>query len=140
MDTLEKDNMTGVNHSGKYPNKPVKFLTATTIIGDNVYNLADESLGEIKDIMLDVRNGRIEYVVIEFGGFLGIGEKFFAVPFGALSLDTDRHAFVIDQRKEVLEKAPGFEKDHWPETNSQEWQKSTAYWGDFMGPNVGTPY
>ena len=64
--TLEQDNMTGVNHSGKTANKPVKFLTATTIIGDNVYNLEDESLGEIKDIMLDIRNGRIEYVVIEF--------------------------------------------------------------------------
>ena len=140
MDTLEKDNMTGVNHTGKYPNKPVKFLTATTIIGDNVYNLEDESLGEIKDIMLDIRNGRIEYVVIEFGGFLGIGEKFFAVPFGALTIDTPRHAFILDQRREVLENAPGFDKDHWPETNSAEWQRSTTYWGDFMGPNVGTPY
>jgi sporulation protein YlmC with PRC-barrel domain len=145
MDTiendLEKDNMTGTNHTGKFPNKPVKFLTATTIIGDNVYNLEDESLGEIKDIMLDIRNGRIEYVVIEFGGFLGIGEKFFAVPFRALTIDTTRHAFVLDQSKEVLKKAPGFDKDHWPETNSRVWGDSTTYWGGFMGPNTGSvPY
>ena len=139
--TLEQDNMTGVNHSGKSANRPVRLLTATTIIGDNVYNLEDEKLGEIKDIMLDIRNGRIEYVVIEFGGFLGIGEKFFAVPFRALTIDTVRHAFVLDQRREVLEKAPGFDKDHWPETNSQVWDNSTTYWGNFMGANTGAvPY
>jgi sporulation protein YlmC with PRC-barrel domain len=139
--TLERENLTGVNQTGKYPNKPVKFLTATTIIGDNVYNLEDEKLGDIKDIMLDIRNGRIEYVVVEFGGFLGIGEKYFAVPFRALTIDTTRHAFVLDQRREVLEKAPGFDKDHWPETNSQVWESSSAYWGGFMGPNTGSvPY
>lgn len=140
MKTLDNDNFTGVNDSGDKANTPVKFLTALTIIGDKVYNNSDETLGSIKDVMLNVQEGRIEYVVIEYGGFLGIGEKFFAVPFKVLKLDTSRHAFVLDQNKEVLANAPGFDKDHWPETNSHAMEKTSAYWGSFMGPNTGLEY
>jgi sporulation protein YlmC with PRC-barrel domain len=135
--TLEQENMTGENRSGKNPNKPVKYLTASTVIGDKVYNNLNESLGDIKDIMLNLVDGTIEYVVIEFGGFLGMGDKYFAVPFKALSIDTSRHAFVLGQRREVLENAPGFDKDHWPETNDHTMRTSSQYWGSFMGPNTG---
>jgi len=143
MNTLrnfENDNLTGNNDSGKLANTPVKFLTAKTILGDKVFNQHDETLGDIKDIMLDIRDGSIKYVVIEFGGFLGIGEKFFAVPFQALTLDTDRHGFILDQDREVLENAPGFDKDHWPDTNSHEFENANRYWGSFMGPNTGVAY
>src|SRR4051812_26590145 len=64
-DVLEQDNMTGENHFGKRPNTPVKFLTATSVIGDDVRNNLDENLGKIKDVMIDVQNGSIEYVVVE---------------------------------------------------------------------------
>jgi sporulation protein YlmC with PRC-barrel domain len=140
MKAFENDNVTGKNDSGKLANTPVKYLTATTIIGDKVYNSEDESLGQIKDVMLNLHEGKIDYVVIEYGGFLGIGEKYFAVPFQALSLDTSRHAFILRQKKEVLENAPGFDKDHWPETNSHEMESSSRYWGSFMGPNTGSEY
>lgn len=138
---LQRDNLTGENHEGQDANRPVKYLTASTIIGDRVYNRQDEPLGTIKEIMLDIRQGNIEYVVIEFGGFLGVGGKLFAVPFGALEIDTARHAFVLDRDRDVLENAPGFDKDHWPETNSQTMRESAVYWGGFMGPNTGSvPY
>src|SRR5688572_7553170 len=140
MKAFENDNVTGKNDSGKLANTPVKYLTATTIIGDKVYNNEDDSLGQIKDVMLNLNDGKIEYVVIEYGGFLGIGEKYFAVPFKALALDTSRHAFILGQKKEVLENAPGFDKDHWPETNSHEMEKTYRYWGSFMGPNTGSEY
>lgn len=140
MQNLEIDNLTGKSTSSDDANTPVKYLTATSVIGDKVYNRQDETLGDIKDIMLNIHDGRIEYVVIEFGGFLGIGEKFFAVPFRALELDTSRHAFILNQRKEVLENAPGFDKDHWPETNSREMKATYSYWGSFMGPNTGQEY
>lgn len=136
---IENDNITGVNDSGNKANTPVKFLTATTILGNKVYNSENEKLGDVKDLMLNLTNGKVEYVVIEFGGFLGIGEKYFAVPFELLELDTDRHAFILNQKRETLEKAPGFDKDHWPETNSHA-TKSTAYWGSFMGGNTGSEY
>ncbi len=140
MDTLVKDNLTGKNHEGKDANTPVRLLTASSIIGDKVYNRSDEKLGDIKDIMIDLSNGKVEYAIIEFGGFLGLGEKYFAIPLRLFQLDTDRHAFILDQKKETLEKAPGFDKNHWPETNSHELSQSTTYWGSFMGPNVGQEY
>ena len=140
LEKLEKDNLTGENHAGIKANTPVKYLTSSSIVGDKVYNHLGEDLGKIKEIMLDIREGKIEYVVIEFGGFLGIAEKFFAVPFKALSIDTERHAFILNQKREVLENAPGFDKDHWPETNSHGMSETSSYWGSFMGSNTGSEY
>jgi sporulation protein YlmC with PRC-barrel domain len=116
MDIIN-DNLTGSNTEGLYPNLPLKCLTATSIIGDKVRNKQDEHLGQIKDIMLNIHTGGIEYYIIEFGGFLGIGEKFFAIPFSLLTVDPEKKVFIFDQKKEKLEKAPGFDKEHWPETN-----------------------
>jgi sporulation protein YlmC with PRC-barrel domain len=140
MKNFENDNLTGMNDSGRYANTPVRYLTASTIIGDKVYNGKEENMGNVKDLMLNLDEGRIEYVVIEFGGFLGIGEKYFAVPFQALTLDTSRHAFILNQQREVLENAPGFDKDHWPESNSHDMEDVYRYWGNFMGPNTGREY
>ena len=137
MTTLAEENLTGVNHAGAYPNLPLKYLTTSSLTANKVYNTLNEKMGDIKDIMIDITMGKIEYVVIEFGGFLGIGEKFFAVPFRLLSIDTKKEACILDQNRETLKNAPGFDKDHWPKTNSHEFDSSTAYWGSFMGPNTG---
>lgn len=140
MKTFEVDNKSGKNHEGAHPNTPVRFLTTTSIIGDKVVNPKGEHLGTIKDIMLDLTEGKIEYVVIEFGGLLGIGEKFFAIPYPLLKLDAKKQVFVLNQDKETLRKAPGFDKNHWPETNSHLFDTS-SYWGGFMGGNTGSlPY
>ncbi len=137
MSTLTEENRTGVNQEAPYANRPVQYLTASSLMANKVFNRKDEKLGEIKDFMIDVTNGKIDYAIIEFGGFLGIGEKFFAVPFSLLELDTKNETFVLDQSKEVLEKAPGFDKDHWPKTNSHAFTPTYTYWGGFMGQNVG---
>jgi len=129
MSTLEKENLTGVNQEGTHPNRPLKFLTATSIIGDKVYNDKGEHMGAIEDIMIDINRGQIEYVVIKFGGFLTINEKYFAIPFELLKVDPGRKAFLLNQSREILEKAPGFDMNHWPETN---FHKEEKYWS-FMG-------
>jgi sporulation protein YlmC with PRC-barrel domain len=131
MNILENDNLTGSNHGSLLPNLPLRYLTASSIIGDKVHNEQDEHMGEIKDIMIDITTGRIEYVVIEFGGFLGIGIKYFAIPFNLLRIDTVRKLFIFDQKKEMLEKAPGFNIDHWPDTNIHL-DEIHSYWS-FMG-------
>ena len=64
------------------------LMGADTLMGNDVYNHKDEDLGDIKEIMLDMRTGRVSYAVLSFGGFLGMGEKLFAVPWNALTLDT----------------------------------------------------
>ena len=134
---LEKENRTGKNTDGVNANFPVRLLTATSIIGDHVENHSGEDLGKIKDIMLDVKRGMIEYVVIEFGGFLGVGEKYFAVPFEALELKAGKQVYILNKEKSFLKDAPGFNKEHWPGTNSKHYADVNGYWGDFMGPSVG---
>lgn len=137
---LKIDNTTGKNHTGNHANKPLKRLTATSIIGDKVSNPAGEPLGKIMDMMIDIESGKIEYVVLEFGGFLGINQKYFAFPIQALSLDAERQVFILHQSKEMLEVAPGFDKDHWPETNSHPKPETSASFGGFMGSNTGSEY
>ncbi|WP_416866204.1 MAG: PRC-barrel domain-containing protein [Imperialibacter sp.] len=137
MKSFKKDNVSNKNHSGAHANLPLKFLTATSIIGDKVFNKGNEEMGEINDVMIDLSTGKIEYFVIEMGGFLGIGEKYFAIPFAFLTVDSKKEAFVINQESATLKNAPGFDKEHWPETNSHDFDGYQSYWGSFMGSNVG---
>jgi sporulation protein YlmC with PRC-barrel domain len=110
-------------------------MTADTLEGNQVVNADGEDLGEIEDIMLDVPNGRIAYAVLSFGGFLGVGEKLFAIPWQALTLDADNKCFILDVPKEKLQQAPGFDKDHWPSMADMRWATEihkyygmTPYW------------
>jgi sporulation protein YlmC with PRC-barrel domain len=99
-------------------------MSADTLVGDDVYNLESEQVGEIKDIMLDMNSGKVRYAVLTVGGgFLGIGEKLFAVPWGALILDAQNKRFVLDVSRERLSGAPGFDKDHWPNMADQSWAR-----------------
>jgi sporulation protein YlmC with PRC-barrel domain len=97
-------------HSGPSP----RLMGANTLIGNDVYNHENEDIGDIKEIMLDVSTGNIEYAVLSFGSFLGMGEKLFAVPWTALKLDTENKRFLLDVDKDRLKNAPGFDKDSWP--------------------------
>lgn len=131
MDPKFQENFTGRNEEGENINRPLKFLTASSVIGDKVLNNQDEDMGTIKDVMLDIRLGKIEYYIIEFGGFLGIGEKYFAIPFRMLTIDPEKKLFRFNEKKETLKKAPGFDKEHWPETNfhSNFVTDSWSFWG-----------
>jgi sporulation protein YlmC with PRC-barrel domain len=79
-----------------------ELMGADTLVGNDVYNEKGEDLGEIKEIMLDMHSGRVGYAVLSFGSFLGMGEKLFAVPWGALKLDTEHKRFVLNVEKDRL--------------------------------------
>jgi len=96
-------------------------MAADTLQGDDVVNAQGEDLGVIKSIMIDVPSGRVAYAVLSSGGFLGIGDKLFAIPWNALTLDADNKCFVLNIDKERLKNAPGFDKDHWPSMADQRW-------------------
>lgn len=134
---LEIENTTGQNQLGANANRPVHILTSTSIIGDKVVNKPGEDIGKIKDIMINVKEGTIQYLIIEFGGFLGLGEKLFAIPFAALKLNAKDQNFILDVDKTFLETAPGFNPEHWPETNSHYFDVN-SHWGSFMGPNIAS--
>ncbi|MDC8759232.1 PRC-barrel domain-containing protein [Janthinobacterium fluminis] len=107
-----------------------ELMGANTLIGDDVYNHKEEDLGDIKEIMLDMRTGEVAYAVLSFGGILGMGEKLFAVPWQSLTLDTVNKRFLLDVDKEQLKTAPGFDKDHWPDMSSEDWtQEIERFYG-----------
>jgi sporulation protein YlmC with PRC-barrel domain len=98
------------------------LMGADTLLGNDVYNDAEENLGTIKEFMIEMATGRISYAVLSFGGFLGMGDRLFAVPWQALRLDTDNKRFVLrNVSKEQLKNAPGFDKDHWPTMADNTW-------------------
>lgn len=97
------------------------LMGAGTLIGDDVVNGQEESLGDIKEIMLDTRTGYVAYAVLSFGGFMGIGEKLFAVPWQALQLDTVNKRYVLNIDKEGLKAAPGFDPNDWPDMTNVAW-------------------
>lgn len=107
-----------------------KVMSASTIKGDGVVNGKDEKLGTIEEVMIDVENGRIAYAVLSFGGFLGMGDKLFAIPWNAFRIDSQEKRFILDVPKEKLEKAPGFDQDHWPDMADRAWSTGiNTYYG-----------
>lgn len=98
-----------------------RLMTASTLTGDAVINRQGEKLGTVGEIMLDVPTGRIAYAVVASGGVLGIGNRLFAIPWRALVLDPDNKCFVLDVDRETFERAPGFDKDHWPSMADPRW-------------------
>ena len=106
------------------------ILAADTLTGDKVVNRQKEDLGTIEHLMIDVEKGRVAYAVLSFGGFLGIGDKLFAIPWSALAVDTGEERFILNVDKQLLKHAPGFDKAHWPDMADHAWGTEVAtYYG-----------
>ena len=100
---------------------PPQALSVSTLLGNQVVDRAGEEVGRIHELMVDLKNGRVTYAVMSFGGFLGLGEKLFAVPWVSLELDPVKDRFVMDVDRDKLKDAPGFDKDDWPNMSSTYW-------------------
>jgi sporulation protein YlmC with PRC-barrel domain len=88
---------------------------ASKLIGTDVEDPAGKNLGDVDDVVIDDASGRVAYAVLSFGGFLGMGDKLFAIPFGSLRANPkDEDKLVLDVSKEKLKAAPGFDKNNWP--------------------------
>lgn len=118
-------------HGGPGP----EVMAADTLEGDRVVNAAGETLGKIRDIMIDVPSGRVAYAVLSVGGLLGMGDRLFAIPWVALTMDAANKCFILNVDKERLKNAPGFDKDQWPMMADMRWATSvyeyydaTPYW------------
>lgn len=103
------------------------LLSATTLTGNEICNRYGEKLGHIRDFVLDMDNGRIRYAVMSCGGFLGMGDRLFAIPWSALDLDTEHKRFLLDVGIDRLKAAPGFDKDNWPNMADEQWADKVRY-------------
>jgi len=105
-------------------------VKAKEVVGVEVKNMAHEKLGKIEEVLLDKESGRVAYAVLASGGILGMGEKFFAIPWNALHYDVNEECYDLNVDKEKLKKAPGFDKDHWPDMADRQWgQTVSQYYG-----------
>jgi len=91
------------------------------VIGKSVINSSKEDLGKVDEIVLDKVSGQTRYVVLSFGGFLGLGDKLYAIPWKAISYDPEEDSFTLNADKERLKNAPGFDKDNWPDFADTSW-------------------
>jgi sporulation protein YlmC with PRC-barrel domain len=105
------------------------------LLGKEVVNANGENLGSVYDVVIDSQTGRIAYMVLSFGGFMGIGEKLFAVPAKALQPQPGGDKMVLNVEKDRLKDAPGFDRDNWPNLANREWGTQvheyygvTPYW------------
>lgn len=88
---------------------------ASELIGMKVQGTDGKNLGDIKDLVINPDDGAIDYAVLDFGGFLGIKDKYFAIPWDALQLTSNKGKVLIDATKRDLKNAPGFDKNNWPD-------------------------
>ena len=77
------------------------------MVGSGVKDLAGKDAGKIEDLLVDY-NGDVAYAIVSFGGFLGVGDKLFAVPWNAVILDREKRTVHVDVKKEALERSPSF--------------------------------
>lgn len=107
-----------------------RVIRAAQVQGTAVTNPSSEDLGRIRDVVLDKFDGAVRYAVLEFGGFLGLGSKLFALPWELLKYDEGVDAYVIDIDKDVLGRAPGFDSDDWPDMGAVEFDTGLrSYYG-----------
>jgi len=102
---------------------------ASSIVGMKVTNQANETLGNIEDLVVDMKTGKISYAVLGVGGFLGIGEKYIAVPPSAFNIGTDEKTLVLQADKAKLQAAPSFPKTNWPDFQNPDWG-AEGFWND----------
>lgn len=89
-------------------------MPASELLGREVASRDGRPLGEIEDLVIDVRNARVQYAVLAFGGWMGLGEELYAVPAGTLAPEPGTRRVVLAIDTAPLVNVPGFRRDEWP--------------------------
>ncbi len=114
---LKEESKKEMIEQGKDENKSMQQVSrASKIIGTDVKDSYGEKLGDIKELVINPETGQVVYAVVSYGGVLGMGDKLFAVPWSALHWTTDKEYYGLNVDKATLKKAPGFDKNQWPDS------------------------
>ena len=93
---------------GDTTNPSGRLIAAKQVQGTSVFGATLDKIGAIEDVMIDKASGRIAYAILSFGGFLGIGDRYFPVPWEKLTYNTELGGYVTDIGRDVLEGAPSY--------------------------------
>lgn len=113
--------MTLIRSTTTTPSGRAPVLSASSIAGTQVLDAKRDHLGSIDDLMLDADTGGVSYAVLCIGGFLGMGDRLFAIPWKALTVDPADHSFVLDVDHVTLEQAPDYNQIDWPTPADSTW-------------------
>lgn len=115
--------------SGAPTDETDRLIASNKVEGTAVYNRQGDRLGTVHNFMVDKRSGQVEYGVMSFGGFLGMGESYHPLPWKVLTYDTSQGGFVVDLDKEMLEKAPSYRSDTEPRYDRAYGEQVYGYYG-----------
>ena len=107
--------------ASKMAKGPYTIVAKRSLIGSKVVNGEGKDLGTVEDLVIDSRDDRVVYAILSFGGFLGMGDKNFAIPWQALGFDVDNKVAVLNIDQDRLKNAPGFDKNNWPDMTDRTW-------------------
>jgi sporulation protein YlmC with PRC-barrel domain len=97
-----------------------KVERASKLVGMNVFNAAEQDVGEVEDIVVDLAAGRVNTVLVASGGFLGVGEELSAIPPSVFRYDPDQEKLTLQVSRDALSIAPRYRSDDWSRYSNEE--------------------
>lgn len=105
-----------------------RLISSEKVDGTAVYNRDGDRLGTVHHLMIDKYTGRVEYSVMSFGGFLGIGESYHPLPWRALDYDERLGGYMVDVDRSRLERAPRYTASNLPDWDQKYRTRVDEYW------------
>ena len=102
-------------------NETSSLIAASKVRGTDVYDAEGNSLGNIYDVMLHKQQGSVAYAVLSFGGFLGMGNKYHALPWNKLKYSEQHGGYIVSVNKAALEGAPAYGDGDAPDWSTPEY-------------------
>ena len=99
-----------------------QLISSEDVEGTTVYDMKGSKIGDIDHLMIDKVSGRVNYAVMSFGGFIGLGHSHYPIPWNALKYDTKLDGYVTGITEAQLKDAPAFSDDSWSDRN---WEAQT---------------
>ena len=119
----------------------VQSRETTSLIGSDkvegtaVYGADQKKIGKLERVMIDKISGKVAYAVLSFGGFLGMGEDYYPVPWATLKYDQNLGGYLVNLTRDKLDKAPKYTQStgwNWTRENDQrvyDYYGAAPYWG-----------
>jgi len=108
-----------------------EVISSDNVEGTSVYNPTGEKLGSIDDLMIDKRSGQVQFAVLEFGGFLGMGTDRYPIPWKVLKYSNDKGGYVVPLDKTQLERAPKYSQGNAPTYDNAYGSRINSFYNDF---------
>ena len=127
------ENVTQMHHSVMDPTR--ELISSERVLGTPVFGSDREQLGEVHSMLINKKTGTIPYALIEFGGFFGVNEQYFPVPWAALDYDIDLEGYMTHLTEEELRKAPRMKLDSdghpcdWHAEEIEGYYSTLPWWG-----------